>query len=421
MEISTMAITPTLETRLLFQDNFNSGLGTNWIWPVFPNVPSFNGDTQMVQALPNESDGAVNLQVDTFNPTNQAGNIAFSGTEIYTTQSFSPGANGIAIEFRAKLNTSVPGMVLGLFMYNYPASTSTTSHDELDFEVLSNDASSGTTLGDTNIYDDQPNGVGSPATISGFDPTQYHTYRMEWLPTGEVRWFVDGQLVRDTIATVPLTPMQAHLNFYVPSSAFFAAAYSPNLTPVATGPGTQYTASVDYVHVAALGTGPATAIIDQMSSDEQIELLYTGYFNRAADPAGFVYWEGQDTSSQLAGQSADSVLTTIANSFALQKEAAAQYPYLAAPLGASQVNVTQFVDSVYQNMFDHAPDNAGAAYWVNQLVTGSVSPGSAILAIANGAQGVDATTLTGRIQSALQQTEAQPTSAITSAMNGQGS
>ena len=53
------------------------------------------------------------------------------------------------------------------------------------------------------------------------------------------------------------------------------------------------------------------------------------------------------------------------------------------------------------NMFDHAADPAGAAYWLGQITTGAVGLGSAILAIANGATGTDATEVQNKISVAL--------------------
>ena len=57
-------------------------------------------------------------------------------------------------------------------------------------------------------------------------------------------------------------------------------------------------------------------IIDGLSVQQQLELIYIGYFDRAADGNGYSFWEGQNAQAQTAGQSADEALTNIANSFA---------------------------------------------------------------------------------------------------------
>ncbi len=52
---------------------------------------------------------------------------------------------------------------------------------------------------------------------------------------------------------------------------------------------------------------------------------------------------------------------------------------------------------MYENLFGHAADPAGSAYWVSQITGGTVGLGAAALAIANGATGSDATELRNKI------------------------
>ncbi len=102
--------------------------------------------------------------------------------------------------------------------------------------------------------------------------------------------------------------------------------------------------------------------------------LYVGYFNRAPDPAGLQYWieqveAGRDTN-------------TIAADFAASTEAKALYPFLTTPDVSSS---TAFITSVYQNLFNRAPDAAGLAFWEGQLSAGTVSVADMIDAIIKGA------------------------------------
>lgn len=102
--------------------------------------------------------------------------------------------------------------------------------------------------------------------------------------------------------------------------------------------------------------------------------LYVGYFNRAPDPAGLQYWieqveAGRDTN-------------TIAADFAASTEAKALYPFLTTPDVSSP---TAFITSVYQNLFNRAPDAAGLAFWEGQLSAGTVSAADMIDAIIKGA------------------------------------
>lgn len=125
-------------------------------------------------------------------------------------------------------------------------------------------------------------------------------------------------------------------------------------------------------------------------------------------------------------------LLEIANSFAVQPEAAALIENLAPPPTGSNLvvqdgiehlttslpvgppnltnptpaEVASFLTQVYQHLFSRAPDTGGEDYWVAQITTGAVSVGTAVLAIADGAQGNDAAVLGFKIEAADYFTEA---------------
>jgi hypothetical protein len=158
-----------------------------------------------------------------------------------------------------------------------------------------------------------------------------------------------------------------------------------------------------------------TGIISTLTASQQIELVYVGYFNRSGDSAGFFYWGNEYSTDLSHGQTATQALNQIANEFKPQAETLALYPFLATsnpptnpsePGWASWVaNVNTLVQNVYTNLFDRAADSAGLTYWTNQIATGAVPLGEAILAIANGAtdsaSGNDATLLTNKVTAAL--------------------
>lgn len=109
---------------------------------------------------------------------------------------------------------------------------------------------------------------------------------------------------------------------------------------------------------------------------ESITQIYTGYFNRAPDPAGLNYWVGHAN----GGMS----LAAIASSFSVQPEATALYSFLANP--ATGVPAT-FLNSVYLNLFNRPIDAAGSAYWTAQLANPAISVGRVIIDIISGAFG----------------------------------
>lgn len=113
---------------------------------------------------------------------------------------------------------------------------------------------------------------------------------------------------------------------------------------------------------------PQSALITQ---------IYIGYFNRAPDPDGMSYWLGQLQSGMPAA--------AIATSFAAQPEAVSAYDFLLNPAASS---ADAFLNTVYGNLFNHAPDAAGLSYWKGELQAGKPA-GRIILDIISGAQGND--------------------------------
>ena len=128
------------------------------------------------------------------------------------------------------------------------------------------------------------------------------------------------------------------------------------------------------------------------SGEQAIEALYVGYFGRAGDPSGTNYWVGQLN----AGLS----ISQIAASFAVQPEATSMYSYLANPNVGGTAAQTQFINQVYQDLFNHAPDAAGLAYYSAQLTAANGNPqavGQFIINVETGAQGTDATILQNKV------------------------
>lgn len=121
------------------------------------------------------------------------------------------------------------------------------------------------------------------------------------------------------------------------------------------------------------------------ASNALITQIYIGYFNRAPDPAGLNYW----VENLASGMS----IATIAESFSRQSEAISSYAYLANPLGGS---VDAFLTSVYNNLFNHAPDAAGLSYWKGELAAGK-PVGGVIIDIISGAQGSDKTVIDNKV------------------------
>ena len=99
--------------------------------------------------------------------------------------------------------------------------------------------------------------------------------------------------------------------------------------------------------------------------------LYVANFNRAPDDAGLKYWVDK---SKL-------FLEEIASSFYDQPESKNMYP--------STFTNAEFINAVYDNMFNRKPDEKGFEYWKRALDDGLISRSLFILAVGNGAQNDD--------------------------------
>ena len=106
-------------------------------------------------------------------------------------------------------------------------------------------------------------------------------------------------------------------------------------------------------------------------SELSLTKLYVGTFDRAPDSAGIKYWIN-DSNLELED---------IARSFFDQTETKKMYP--------DGTENSEFIASVYQNLFERTADEAGAEYWLNELDSGNIDRSLFLLAVINGAIGDD--------------------------------
>lgn len=135
-----------------------------------------------------------------------------------------------------------------------------------------------------------------------------------------------------------------------------------------------------------------------MTSKELITELYIGYFDRAPDPVGLDFWIGVlDAEPEDGGLSIDA----IAQDFATQSETKTAYPFLVTPptpdMPATAAEVELFINAIYDNLFDRAPDADGFAFWSGVLQDG-FSPGTFILAVIGGASADDRAVLDNKVE-----------------------
>ena len=128
-----------------------------------------------------------------------------------------------------------------------------------------------------------------------------------------------------------------------------------------------------------------------MSIPDQISALYVGYYGRAPDAGGLTFWEGEYRDAIEAGDTRTKALKDIAEAFRQADEAKALYPFLSTQTGTSPdaQAIDGFVTSVFENLFQRTPSQAGLDYWSNEItnrIEQGVNMGDLIVNIMSGAQ-----------------------------------
>ena len=222
---ASSSIVGGLIPKTAWSDEFTGKKMSSSIWKIPTWVSSSDGTyfgrTQVRcsqnSPLPAIKGGNAKILLETYNPTG----YSFYGTDLIAKQSVSLG-QGVLVTVVAKAEAPFPGgIVAGIFLYALKAG-SDTLHDEIDFELVSNQPYQIA----TNIYGDEPLGTGHPASypFSSGSITDYHKYQILWLPN-RVSWYVDGVLVRTvtTQSPIPTGPMYVHINMWAPGSDWSAA------------------------------------------------------------------------------------------------------------------------------------------------------------------------------------------------------
>lgn len=133
-----------------------------------------------------------------------------------------------------------------------------------------------------------------------------------------------------------------------------------------------------------------------------IQGVYVALFGRPADPAGLAYFNG------VTKQGAD--LSAIGDLASTQE-------YKDRFAGQSNL---QIISSIYQSLFNRAPEAAGLEFFANALNKGTLSINNIAIAILDGAQGDDKTIVTNKITAADNFTKALDTATEQAAYTGNG-
>ena len=270
----------TTRAQVLVSEDF-SGTGrvdqTVWRLP-FGGDGAFFGRTEVKTNLttdyPTVSSGVATLQLDTFRDDGDGfGTGNFHGAGLHTKRNFARGG-GLRFETRARLSNVVPGLDGGVFLFDVQRLNDAGElvRDEIDHELLSNDTGRAFTnyWNDGSFFGDDAGG--EPTHVSpfaGYDSTQFHNYRVDWLPN-RIDWYIDGNRIRTQTTNVPDDPMQFRMNLWAPDQSF-VQAYDANLFP-ADFPedNMSYQMEIDSVEITRLNTSYSDNLILDPSFEDTI-------------------------------------------------------------------------------------------------------------------------------------------------------
>ena len=117
------------------------------------------------------------------------------------------------------------------------------------------------------------------------------------------------------------------------------------------------------------------------SSITKVQQLYVAYYGRAGDPAGVDFWAGELDAN---GGNVSEMINQFGNSDEYTN-------------GIGTGSITEQVTSLYQQMFNRAPETAGLDFWVSEISSGKRTLGEVAVAIAESALSDDATTLANKV------------------------
>ncbi|MFO1158061.1 MAG: DUF4214 domain-containing protein [Reyranellaceae bacterium] len=227
----------------------------------------------------------------------------------------------------------------------------------------------------------------------------------------------DGVLANDhapggggAATTAALVAGTAHGSIDLAADGGFAYTPDPGFTGVdrfsyhaSTESGAGGNADV-MLYVAPVSVGTTTTLnLTALTAAEQVAATYAAFFGRIPDVDGFLFWVNQFSINQ-ASQGPASLFANVASAFGVSNEAKNLYAFLAHPAGASDAEISTFLNGVYDNLFNRAPDTAGLAYWTGQIKQTLASGqfvGSVLINIMSGtqntAEGHDITTLMSKV------------------------
>ena len=241
---------------MLLRDDFDAEVLDASRWSVPFGDGTYYGRTQVRPPThpPRLEDGRLRLALETWNPWHRVPGDSFLGSEIVSRDVWAvEEGGGLSFRARVRLSPGTPaGLDAGVFLYRHLPGRD--ARDEIDFELLGNDAAAGRARVLTNLYDREdfasagrPRFVALPAD----DLTAFHVYEIRCY-ADRVEWRLDDRLVRVETEGAPRTPMGARLNLWAVDS-HFRQAYDAALQPATRAEDNRvFYSEVDWVEIRRL-------------------------------------------------------------------------------------------------------------------------------------------------------------------------
>lgn len=120
---------------------------------------------------------------------------------------------------------------------------------------------------------------------------------------------------------------------------------------------------------------------------DTVQKIYIGYYQRAADPAGLIYWAGRLDAS---GGNLNEIIEAYANS--------AESQALYGTIDSS--NISTVVNDIYYALFGRNAEIEGLNYYVNGFNLGQFTPATIMLNVLHGAQNEDLQSINNKLAAA---------------------
>lgn len=128
--------------------------------------------------------------------------------------------------------------------------------------------------------------------------------------------------------------------------------------------------------------------VQNLLIEDDIAKVYVAYFGRAADPEGMKYWLNQVKTDMANGRDYSESIFDVVSAYANSAEAEAIYPGINTG-SLSSNEISNFITSVYNNLFNREPEQAGLDYWVETglaLQEQGITLGTIVKSVIDGAQ-----------------------------------